>query len=315
HLYKFVVFNVGKGPLERDAHGRRQDHVLVLACGTDVGELLALDDVDDEVVVACVLAHDHALIDASLWLDDHRPAALRVEERTGGGPASAMGDAPASLAPGDLAFVWYPAVEQAVHHGGAARIGQELALVADETPRRRVEHEPQAATAGGAHLLELAAPLCQLLHDNARVLRIDIDDYFLYGFQPPAAGGIDLQHHARTRDGELEALSTHRLDQDAELQFTASGHFVGILAVLVLSDADSDVALGFPQQPIADDTALELVALLSCERTVVDAEQHSERRRVDRLCRQRRLHRRIAKCVGDRGLRNAGNGHDVAGLG
>src|SRR5262245_50699894 len=276
YLYQFVVLDVGKSPLERDAHRRGQDHVLVLARGADVGELLALDDVDDKVVVARVLAHDHALIHPSLRLDDHGAAVLQVEERIRGGLAHGVRDEHASLPPGDVALERSPAVEEAVHHGGAARVGQELALVTDETARRRIEDEPPSPATGGPHLLKLAASFRQLSHDHARVLLVDVDDHFLNGLQSPAGGGIDPQHHARARDGELEPLAAHRLDQDTELQFAASGHLVGILAILVLSDADGDVALGLPQEPVADNTALELVALLAGEWTVVDAKHHSE---------------------------------------
>ena len=129
----------------------------------------------------------------------------------------------------------------------------------------------------------------------------------------PVAGSV-LNTHARARDGQLEALAAHGLDQDAELQFAAAGHLVGVL-VGVLGDADGDVALGFLQQAVADDAALHLVAFLAGERSVVDAEHHGERRRVDRLGQERRVDRRVAQRVGDGRLRDAGDGDDVAGLG
>ena len=126
---------------------------------------------------------------------------------------------------------------------------------------------------------------------------------------------IDLEHDARARHGELEAFAAHGLDQDAELQLAAAGHLVGVLGLGLLGDADGDVALGFLEQPVADDAALHLVALLAGERPVVDAEHHGERRRVDRLGEKRLVDGGVAQRVGDRRLGDAGDGDDVAGLG
>ena len=85
-------------------------------------------------------------------------------------------------------------VEQAVHDGGAARVGQQLALVADQAARRHVEHEALAAAAGRAHLDEIAAALGQLLHDDAGVLLVDVDDHLLDRLQALAGGRIGLEH-------------------------------------------------------------------------------------------------------------------------
>jgi hypothetical protein len=46
--------------------------------GADVGELLALEHVDDEVVAARMLADDHAGINLPAGLDHHRPAIFQV---------------------------------------------------------------------------------------------------------------------------------------------------------------------------------------------------------------------------------------------
>ena len=45
---------------------------FILAGRADVGELLALDDVELEVIAARVLADDHAGIDLGAVLDEHR---------------------------------------------------------------------------------------------------------------------------------------------------------------------------------------------------------------------------------------------------
>ena len=94
------------------------------------------------------------------------------------------------------------------------------------------------------------------------------------------------EHDARLADGKLKTFAPHRLDQDAELQLAAAGDVEGVL-VVALGDFQRDVAFRLAQQPVADDAALHLVALLAGERAVVDAKRHGERRRIDRLRRDR----------------------------
>ena len=62
---------------------------------------------------------------------------------------------------------------------GAARVGQQLALIADQAAGRRVEHQPLAAAAGRAHLDHLGLALGHLLHDDAGMLLVDVDDDLL----------------------------------------------------------------------------------------------------------------------------------------
>ena len=70
-------------------------------------------------------------------------------------------------------------MEQPVHHRSAARVGEQLALVADQPARRCVEHQPHAAAAGWAHLDHLALALRHLLHHDAGMLVVDVDDDLL----------------------------------------------------------------------------------------------------------------------------------------
>ncbi len=124
---------------------------------------------------------------------------------------------------------------------------------------------------------------------------------------------VGLDEHARTRNAELVALAAHRLDEDAELQFAASGDFHGVLLV-GLGDAQRDVALRLTQQAVANHPAGDLVAFGAGERGIVDAEHHREGRRIDRLRRQRLGHLGRADGVGDGGERQSGDRHDVAGI-
>ena len=83
HLDQLVVVDELHRLLERHPHRIGQDDVLVAAGGADVGELLGLERVDDQVVVAAVDADDLALVDL-VAVRDHQPTAfLEVEERIG----------------------------------------------------------------------------------------------------------------------------------------------------------------------------------------------------------------------------------------
>ena len=142
---------------------------------------------------------------------------------------------------------------------------------------------------------------------------VDVDhDLFDRLFQ--LAGVVAAQQHLRPRHRQLEALAPHGLDQDAELQFAAAGDLHRIL-VVGFAHAQRDVAFGLAQQAVADHAAGDLVAFGAGERRIVDAERHRQRRRIDRLRRDRRLDLGIADGVRDGGFRQAGDGDDVAGFG
>src|SRR6516165_5180649 len=135
-LDQLVVGDIGERLLQRHLDRRDQPHGLVLGMGADIGELLALEHVDLEVVAPGVLAHDHAAVNLPPRLDHHRPAVLEVPQRVSHGLALVVGNEHAVAAAYNLAPMRAVAVEQPVHDGGAAGIGEELAVVADEAARR-----------------------------------------------------------------------------------------------------------------------------------------------------------------------------------
>src|SRR5665809_49221 len=131
-LDQLVVLDISERALERHAERRGEAHRLVLGSGADIGELLALEHIDLEVVVTGVLADDHAAINLPSGLDHHRPAILKVPQRIGHGVAG-IGRAQNAVAPPlDRALMRRVGVEQPVHDAGTARIGEELALIADQ---------------------------------------------------------------------------------------------------------------------------------------------------------------------------------------
>ena len=180
-------------------------------------------------------------------------------------------------------FQGAPIVEDAVHDRRAAGVGQQLAQIADQAARRREEHQAQAAAARGPHLDHLALALAHLLHDDAGMLLVDVDDDFLDRLQQLARLVVPEQHLG-PRHAELETLAAHGLDEDGELQLAAARDDVGI-GIGRRLDVQRDIALGLLDQAVADDAARHLVALRAGERAVVDRERHRQRRRIDRLAR------------------------------
>jgi hypothetical protein len=74
---------------------------------------------------------------------------------------------------------------------------------------------------------QFALALGELLHDDAGMLVVDVDDDFLDRLEPLAV--LLAQHDARTADGELEAFAAHVLDEHGELQFATAGDLEGVV--------------------------------------------------------------------------------------
>ncbi len=211
-----------------------------------------------QVVGPGVLADDHALIDLHARLDEERAALLEIPERVGHRVARAVRDENAVAAAFDFAAIGLVGMEDAVHHAGAARVGQELAVIADQAARGAVEDDARLARTRRAHVDHLALAVRDLLDDDAGIFVVDVHRRFLDGFEAIAVLVLAVEH-ARPRDRQFEAFAAHVLDQHAELQFAASRHFEGV-AALAVGHLDRDIRFRFLHQPLADHARLHLVA-------------------------------------------------------
>ena len=79
-------------------------------------------------------------------------------------------------------------MEQPVEDRGAARVGEELGLIADQPAGRRMEDEARAAAARGPHLEQLGAALAELLDDDAGMLGVDVDNDLFDRLEQRAVG-------------------------------------------------------------------------------------------------------------------------------
>src|SRR5205823_8262402 len=119
-----------------------------------VGEVLALADVYIQVALAGVETNYHPAVDLDLWAEEEPPARLSVVEAEGGGEAGFGGDERAAARPLDRARVGAVAGVQRVHHGGAARFGEQVGAEADQAPGGHQELQVDAAVLLVDHVLQ-----------------------------------------------------------------------------------------------------------------------------------------------------------------
>jgi len=156
------------------------------------------------------------------------PAFLEVPQRVGHRGAFVIGDQRAVAPASDGAAVGTVFVEDAVHHAGAARVGQEFAVVADQAARGGVEHQASLAGARRAHVLQFALADGNLLDHDAGVGVVDVDHHFLDRLEALAGDRIVLEEDAWAANGELEASRRMVSISTPSLQLAAAGDFVGI---------------------------------------------------------------------------------------
>jgi hypothetical protein len=147
-----------------------------------------------------------------------------------------------------------------VEDAGAAGLGEELGPEPDQAPGRDPVLEPGPAGPVGDHLLHAALAQAQHLGDDADVVVGDVDRQVLERLVDDA---VDLaDDHLRLADGELEALASHRLDEDRELQLAAALDLPGVGA-LGRQHPQRHVADELLLQPVLDQAGGQLAAVLA----------------------------------------------------
>ena len=132
-LHQLIVIDEFQRLFQAHLHRGRQQHVFVAAGGTDVGQLLALEDVDDQIVVTRVDTDDLAFIHLVARLGHHAAAILQVEQRIGQRLALLIGDQHTVVAITDVRVSLGPEVVEVVgEQAGARGHGHELGLEADQ---------------------------------------------------------------------------------------------------------------------------------------------------------------------------------------
>ena len=183
--------------------------------------MLALQGVHFQIVVAVMLADDHAGVDLFLHADEEVAAVFQFPHRVSHRNAAFHRDQNALATPFDRALVGGPVVEHAVQNAGAAGVGHELTVITDQAARRHMGDDAGLADAGRLHLDHFALARAGHLFDHgAGVFIIDVDGNL---FQGLAFDAVDVaEDHARAADRQLKPLAAHVFDQNAHLQFAAT---------------------------------------------------------------------------------------------
>src|SRR5690606_1310526 len=278
-LDQFIVVDELDCVLQRELDGRNQAHRLVGAGRTDVGELLALDGVDHQVVIAAVYADDHAFVQRFAGADKHAAAVLELPERIGHGFAIVLADQHAITAFADRPFAHRRVlVEYVAHEAGAASQRQELILEPDQAARRNQVFEPGAATAVGLHILQVALAAPELFHHPALMGVFYVNGK---GFERLALDAVDvLEHHPGPRNGQFIAFAAHGFEQDGQVQFAAAGDLEHRI-VAGVAHPQGHIGLQLALEAIAQLTAGDELAFTARQRRRVHHEVHRERRLVD----------------------------------
>src|SRR6185312_54586 len=312
HFHQLVIGNELHRILQRELDRGSQKDGIVLAGGADVGELLGLDRVHDQVVVAAVDADDHSLVELLARADEHAPALLQIEQRVGHRLTLLVAHQHAVVTVGNVALDGRVAVEDVADQPGAAGQRHELTLEPDQPACRYAVLQARAPVPVDRHVSELGATGAERLHDGALVLDIDVDGQRLVGLVHLAVD--DLRQHLGARYRELVAFASHVLDQNRQVQLAATGDAQDIRLVSVL-DAQGDVALQLALQPLAQLAAGDILPLAAGVGRGVDLKVHRQGRLVDADRRQARGRERVAHRQADVHILDAGDRHDVPGKG
>src|SRR5512146_1890854 len=264
--------------LQRQRNRRRQQDGIILAGGPDVGELLGLDGVHHQIVVAAVDADDHALVELLAGAHEESAPLLQVEQRIGDRFALLVADQHAVVAVGDVALHRRESVEDMAHQAGAAGERHELTLEADQAARRDAIVEAHAPVTVDGHVGQFRAARTQRFHDRALVRVLHVYGECLVRLVHVAVH--DARQNLRTRDGELIAFAALVLDEDGEVQLAAAGYAEHV-RLLRIFDAQRHIALQLAIEALANLPAGDELAFPSGEGRGIDLEIHGERRLID----------------------------------
>ena len=112
----------------------------------------------------------------------------------------------------------------------------------------------------------------QFFNHCAGIIIINIDCNLFDRFQPGAVF-IFAHQNLRPRNRQFKPLAPHIFDQHAHLQFAAPRNVKGLSSGGV-TDLDGNIAFGFFEQTLADDTALYFFSVTPRKRAVIDAKGH-----------------------------------------
>src|SRR5699024_10559625 len=310
-LDALVVATEFHGLFEAHLVGLRQGHGRVRGRGTHVRQLLFLGDVDVHVLVADVRADDDALVDLSARLDEELTAVGEIDQRIGGDLTGAVRNQGAGWAALDLASPGLVASRVVVGDTGAVSLGHEDSTEANEATGRHDEVHADPAGAGVVHGLHAALARCHQLGDVAQVLLWSVDGEVFVGLHELTILGAG--HDLWLTDGELEALATHRLNEDGQCHLTTALDLPGVGA-FGRQHAEGDVTDQLLIEAGLHHAGRELIATTTAShRGGIHADRHGDRGLIHGDARQRIRVLRVGEGIADHDVVDARDRGDVTG--
>jgi len=139
HFNELIVLDKVDGLFKGESTWRSENNVLVAAGSSDVGELLAADQVDYEIVVAGIFTDDHPFVYLVAGIDEKGTPLLDAKTGIGSDLAGAIGDEDAIGSAGDIAFVGTVAIKDGRQDPQTTGGGEKIVSVAHETARGNQE--------------------------------------------------------------------------------------------------------------------------------------------------------------------------------
>mmetsp|Transcript_13946 Transcript_13946/g.32817 ORF Transcript_13946/g.32817 Transcript_13946/m.32817 type:complete len:507 (+) Transcript_13946:329-1849(+) len=274
--------------------------------------MLCLGRVAFQITFLGVLSEDHPRVHVDPRPDEERATGFKVLERVLSRLASGHGDEHPLAEVVDRATVGPVPAEEARQDASAPRVCEEDGAVSEQAAGGCGEADASAARfIARLHVHQLSLAVGKLVDDDTGVVVVHLHQHLLHRLLPLSV--LHPVHHLWRRNLELEALATHVLDQDAQLQLPAPVHLERLPRPLALRHLDADVGLGLLHEALPDHGGAELGALFAVQRRVVRAERHAHGGRVDGDRRDGLRHLGIAHCVGHRRCREPCQLDDVAG--
>src|SRR5882762_1061608 len=309
-FHEFVVGDEFDGLLQAQFLMRDEANGFVGAGRAHVGLLLFLGNVDVHILLAGILAEDHAFIDLDGRADEELAALLNIPQRERGRNSGTVRDERASGAQGHFAGIIHPAIENGVNQRGPARIREQLAAQADQAARGDFEIEAHAAGIVIAHLEHFATTAADSFENDADEVFRDVDHQPLERLQLAAV--FSTHHDFGFADHQLETFAAHRFDQDGELQFATAENAKRFRRIGIF-DANRNVGEQLFLQPVAKITRSEIAAFFAGKRAAVHRENHCQGRLVDQQRLERLRIGEINDAFADLNALDASDGHQVSG--
>ena len=170
-------------------------------------------------------------------------------------------------------FNWAIGIKGVAHQAIAACHGHELALKANQTTCRHTIFKARTPFAIADHIKQFGFTATKLFHDYTLGIVFEVNRQVFIGLCLDTV--FFMKHHAWSRNGQLIAFTTHRFNQNRQVQLTTTRHFkYGV--VIGFFETQGHVGFDLALKTLTQLTACHKLAFTAGQGTCVDHEVHGE---------------------------------------